>query len=72
MTEAFPSSIHQPLFKYIEAHSSTPLTDNEREMIKGAFTFRKFRKKQYLSEAGEICKALAFILKGARSEEHTS
>jgi CRP-like cAMP-binding protein len=65
MTEAFPSSVHQPLFKYIEAHSSTPITDSEREQIKSVFVYRKFRKKQYLSEAGEVCTHIAFILKGA-------
>src|SRR5437016_1981803 len=65
MTEALPSSVHQPLFKYIEAHSSTPVTESEREQIKNAFVYRKFRKKQYLLEAGEVCKYSAFILKGA-------
>jgi CRP-like cAMP-binding protein len=65
MVEAFPSSVHQPLFKYIEAHSSSAITDAERELIKNAFVYRKFKKRQFLLEAGEVCKLSAFILRGA-------
>ena len=55
----------EPLRNYITKYSTTPLTDDQFEQIGAAFKPRSFRKKQYLLQEGEVCKYLAFILKGA-------
>ena len=34
-------------------------------MIEDAWIPKRFRKRQYLLQEGEVCKYLAFILKGA-------
>jgi CRP-like cAMP-binding protein len=57
--------MHEPLLKYIRNYSTTPLTDDEVKTIKEAFIPKKFRKRQYFLQEGEVCKYLAFILKGA-------
>lgn len=41
------------------------LTDEEREIIKSYLTPKKLRKKQYLLQAGDVCKTIAFVEKGA-------
>ena len=41
------------------------LTDEEQEIIKNYLTPKKLRKKQYLLQAGDICKTIAFVEKGA-------
>jgi len=40
------------------------LTDEEEEIIKSYLTPKKLRKKQYLLQAGDVCKAIAFVEKG--------
>ena len=40
------------------------LTNEEEEIIKSYLTPKKLRKKQYLLQAGDICKAIAFVEKG--------
>src|SRR6266446_10426845 len=54
-----------PLIKYITAHSSTPLTEGDIEMINSTFIPKKLRKRQYFLQEGEVCKFFAFIVKGA-------
>src|SRR3954471_8578788 len=58
-------SMHETLIKYVNSFASTPLTSDEEELIKNTFLYKKIRKKQYLLQAGEVCKYAAFILKGA-------
>jgi CRP-like cAMP-binding protein len=41
------------------------LTDKEQEIIKSYLTPKKLRKKQYLLQAGDVCKSIAFVEKGA-------
>jgi CRP-like cAMP-binding protein len=41
------------------------LTDEEQEIIKSYLTPKKLRKKQYLLQAGDVCKTIAFVEKGA-------
>ena len=53
------------LFKYINSHTTTPLKENEFELIKNVFISKKIRKRQYLLQEGEICKHFAFIVKGS-------
>src|SRR3954466_3729831 len=55
----------EPLIKYINSFTITPLTTNEVEMIENTFVYKKIRKRQYLLQAGEVCKYAAFIIKGA-------
>ena len=57
--------MHEPLLKYIQKYSTTPLTDDDVRLIKEVCIPKRFRKKQYFLQEGEVCKYLAFILKGA-------
>ena len=57
--------MHETLLKYIKTHSSTPLSKSEMEVIKNIFVPNKLRKRQYFLQAGEVCKYMAFIVKGA-------
>lgn len=40
------------------------LSDDEYELAESFFTYRKFRKKQYILQEGDICRHETFILKG--------
>lgn len=40
------------------------LTSEEQEEIKAYLTPKKLRKKQYLLQEGDVCKAIAFVEKG--------
>lgn len=42
-----------------------PLTEEEQELVKGYLSVKKIRKRQYLLQAGDICKVGAFVEKGA-------
>lgn len=53
------------LFEYIETKSSLKLSGLEEEQIKNAFKERHLRKRQYLLQEGDVCKYMAFIVKGA-------
>ena len=57
--------MHDSLIAYIKKHSSTPLKEGDEELIKNTFLPKRIRKKQYLLQAGEVCKYGAFIVKGA-------
>lgn len=45
-----------------------PLASREEENIKSYLTPKKIRKRQYLLQEGDICKALAFVEKGMLRE----
>ena len=53
------------LFKYINSYISTPLTSEQEALIEQTLTPKRFRKKQYLLQEGEVSKYAAFIVKGA-------
>ena len=57
--------MHEPLIKYINSFTITPLTTNEVEVIENTFVYKKIRKRQYFLQEGEVCKYAAFIVKGA-------
>ncbi|HTA27976.1 MAG TPA: Crp/Fnr family transcriptional regulator [Bacteroidia bacterium] len=57
--------MYESLLTYIKERSKTPLSEKEVELIKSVFVPKKIRKKQYLLQAGEVCKYTAFIVKGA-------
>lgn len=53
------------LFHYIETHSGTRLTDEDRALIESKFHHRRLLKRQYFLQEGDVCKKIAFIVKGA-------
>jgi CRP-like cAMP-binding protein len=57
--------MHDSLIKYINNYISNALSNRDIERIKIAFVPKKIRKKQYLLQEGEVCKYIAFIVKGA-------
>jgi CRP-like cAMP-binding protein len=57
--------MHDSLIHYIRKYSSTHLTEDEIDLIKTAFVPKKFRKRQYFLQEGELCRYSAFIVKGA-------
>src|SRR5450432_3983599 len=70
--------IHESLLTYFSGYTNTVLTEEEIGLIQSFFTPKKFRKRQYFLQEGEVCKWLAFIVKGAmrqysvndKGEEH--
>src|SRR6476661_2823284 len=44
------------------------LTEEEQDTIKKYLLPKKLRKKQYLLQEGDVCKAIAFVEKGALRE----
>lgn len=57
--------MHEVFFDYLEKLSSHPLSAQEKELIRQTFVPSKLRKRQFLLQAGDICKNFAFIVKGA-------
>src|SRR5258705_5030045 len=57
--------MHESLVTYINSYAAAPLTESEVDLIKNTFIPKRFRKKQYLLQEGEVCKYSAFIVKGA-------
>ena len=70
--------MYESLIKYFNSYTTTPLTGDEIDLIQSFFTAKKFRKRQYFLQEGEVCKNAAFIVKGAmrkyrvddKGEEH--
>src|SRR6185295_1862060 len=70
--------MYESLIKYFNSYTTTPLTEGEIDLIQTVFTPKKFRKRQYFLQEGEVCKYTAFIVKGAmrqytvddKGEEH--
>jgi CRP-like cAMP-binding protein len=70
--------MYESLIKYFNSYTTPPLTDDEVDSIETAFMPKKFRKRQYFLQEGEVCKYTAFIVKGAmrqytvddKGEEH--
>jgi CRP-like cAMP-binding protein len=66
------------LFKYFSRYNATFFTNHETELIQDYFKPKRFKKRQYFLQEGEVCKYAAFILKGAmrkyrvdeKGEEH--
>lgn len=40
------------------------LTSEESDVIRSLFTYRKFRKRQYIQQAGEVTRLETFVVKG--------
>ncbi len=52
-----------PLFHYINEYAI--ISEEDFKILLSHFIQKRIRKKQYLLEEGEICKHMAFIIKGA-------
>ncbi|HTE28962.1 MAG TPA: Crp/Fnr family transcriptional regulator [Chryseolinea sp.] len=70
--------MYDTLIKYLNSYAEAPLTCDEIDVIQDSFVLKKFRKRQYFLQEGEVCKYTAFIVKGAmrqyrvgdKGEEH--
>jgi len=57
--------MYDALIKYFNSYTTTPFSGDEIDLIQSFFAPKKFRKRQYFLQEGEVCKYLAFIVKGA-------
>jgi CRP-like cAMP-binding protein len=57
--------MHDAYFNYLRKFSTIPLTDDEKELIRQSFKPARLRRRQYILQAGDVCKKFAFIVKGA-------
>ena len=57
--------MHEALFKYIEAHASTPLSAADKQLLEKIFVPKKIKKHQFIQQPGEISRFLGFVVKGA-------
>jgi CRP-like cAMP-binding protein len=57
--------MYDALFEYIEAQACEKLADDEKDIIIASFDQKRMRKKQFFLEEGDICKYIAFIVKGS-------
>jgi len=70
--------MYELLITYFNSYATTPLRESDIDLITNIFTPKKFRKRQYFLQEGEVCKYTAFIVKGAmrqymvddKGEEH--
>ena len=70
--------MYDSLISYLNSYATTPLRESDIDLITSIFTPKKFRKRQYFLQEGEVCKYTAFIVKGAmrqymvddKGEEH--
>ncbi|HTS43165.1 MAG TPA: Crp/Fnr family transcriptional regulator [Puia sp.] len=57
--------MHEALIKYFESYAVTPFVERDIELIKNIFVPKRFKKRQFFLQEGEVCKYGAFIVKGA-------
>lgn len=57
--------VYELLFQYIESKSGLILNEVERGSVQAAFKLKHLRKRQYLLQEGDVCRYMAFIVKGA-------
>jgi len=57
--------MYDALLQYIETRSGLSLTDDEKAMIEARFACKRMLKRQYFLQEGDICKKIAFVVKGA-------
>jgi len=70
--------MHESLIQHIRSQSATPLASKDIDLLKETFIPKKFRRRQYFLQEGEVCVYGAFIVKGAmrkytvdeKGEEH--
>ncbi|KPH14722.1 cyclic nucleotide-binding protein [Chryseobacterium sp. ERMR1:04] len=52
-------------FDYIQEISSKMLSEDDKLLLTAHFKPRKLRKRQYFLQEGDVCKFIAFIVKGS-------
>src|ERR1700716_313103 len=57
--------MYSSLIKYFNGYASKLLTGDEIDLIQLSFNPKKFRKRQYFLQEGEVCKTKLFVVKGA-------
>jgi len=57
--------MYESFFDYLKKYSSEPLSEKEQLLLKQAMIETKLRKRQFLLQAGDLCKYYAYIVKGA-------
>jgi len=57
--------MHDALFNYMQTFYSAPITTDEKERYKQAFTPFKLKRRQFFLQEGNQCRYFAFISKGA-------
>lgn len=55
-------------FNYIEEHSSSTLSAEDKEFIRELFVYKKIGRKQFFLKQGEICNYCGFIINGAMKQ----
>jgi len=70
--------MYDSLIRYFNSYTSVPLSESDIDLITSVFAPKKFKKKQYFLQEGEISKYGAFVVRGAmrrymvddKGEEH--
>jgi CRP-like cAMP-binding protein len=57
--------MYETLFHYIETRSGLQLTANEQVLIEAKFRPRSLRRRQYFLQEGDVCRNIAFVVKGS-------
>src|SRR5580704_11996098 len=57
--------MYDVLVKYFSDYTGNALTGEEIDLIQRYFVLKKFRKREYFLQEGEVCTHSAFIVKGA-------
>lgn len=55
----------EALFVYIEEKSGKLLSEDDKQLLMVHFKPKKLRKRQYFLQEGDVCKYIAFIVKGS-------
>jgi len=55
----------EAFFDYIKDISGKLLSDDDKHLLMAHFKPRKLRKRQYFLQEGDVCKYIAFIVKGS-------
>jgi CRP-like cAMP-binding protein len=55
----------QMFFDYIEKTSGKLLSEDDKDLLMEHFQSKKFRKRQYFLQEGNVCKYIGFIVKGS-------
>lgn len=57
--------MYELYFQNFNSKVPVPLTAEEQALVAGYLTVKKIRKRQYLLQEGDVCKAVAFVEQGA-------
>lgn len=63
--EASRDDIYNSIFDYFRNYTKFPLSSFDQGLIRGAFKFKKVRRRQFLVREGDICKYICFVISGA-------